>query len=61
MYYNTNFPYEILSWEETYNDGYGSNAARLTTKATRLKTIKSPYWNKNSNTDENLRETLKLK
>ncbi|MGB3608539.1 septum formation inhibitor Maf, partial [Psychroserpens sp.] len=42
MYYNTNFPYEILSWEETYNDGYGSNAARLTTKATRLKTIKSP-------------------
>ena len=32
----------------------------LTTKATKMKTNKSPYWNKNSNADEVLRETLQL-
>ncbi|MFT5848913.1 MAG: hypothetical protein ACJARX_002489 [Psychroserpens sp.] len=57
--YNTEFPYDITSWEETYKDGHGGKT--LTTKATQLKTIKSPYWNKNSNTDKNLRETLQLK
>lgn len=51
--FNSNFPYEIKSWEETVNG--------LTTKATKLKTIKSAYWNKNSNKDEVLRETLLLK
>ena len=59
--YNPNFPYEITSWEETYKDGYGSNAKTLTTIATKLKTIKSAYWNKNSNSDKNLRKTLELK
>ncbi|WP_452603170.1 septum formation inhibitor Maf [Pontimicrobium sp. MEBiC06410] len=46
------FPYTIESWEETING--------LTTKATKLKTIKSPYWSKNSNKDETLRKTLQL-
>ncbi|WP_299890861.1 septum formation inhibitor Maf [uncultured Lacinutrix sp.] len=50
--FNTNFPYDITSWEETI-DG-------KTTKATKLKTIKSAYWNKNSNKDEILRKTLQL-
>ncbi len=58
--YNTDFPFDILGWEETYRDGYGSRAKTLTTKATKLKTIKSPYWSKNSNADETLRETLQL-
>nr|WP_321227829.1 septum formation inhibitor Maf [uncultured Psychroserpens sp.] len=59
--YNPNFPYEITSWEETFKDGYGTNAKTLTTKATKLKTIKSAYWNKKTNADENLRDTLQLK
>ncbi|SDS15844.1 hypothetical protein SAMN04515667_1541 [Formosa sp. Hel1_31_208] len=59
--FNMNFPFDILGWEETYKDGYGINAAILTTKATKLKTIKSAYWRKNSNADETLRETLQLK
>ncbi|MFT4611227.1 MAG: hypothetical protein ACJA1H_000935 [Glaciecola sp.] len=59
--YNPNFPYEITSWEETYKDGYGSTAKTLTTTATKLKTIKSAYWSKNSNSDKNLRKTLELK
>lgn len=58
--FNPNFPHDILSWEETFNSGYGANAKVLTTKATKLKTIKSPYWQKNSNKDEILRQTLKL-
>jgi hypothetical protein len=58
--YNTEFPYDITRWEETYKDGYGSNAKTLKTTATKLKTIKSPYWSKNSNADENMRKTLQL-
>ncbi len=51
--FNPNFPYDIINWEEITNG--------LTTKATKLKTIKSAYWNKNSNKDEVLRKTLLLK
>jgi hypothetical protein len=50
--FTTDFPYSIESWEETING--------LTTKATKLKTIKSPYWSKNNNKDEVLRKTLQL-
>jgi hypothetical protein len=50
--FSANFPYTILSWEETI-DG-------KTTKASLLKTIKSDYWNKNRNTNEVLRKTLLL-
>lgn len=59
--FKTQFPYTISGWEETFTDGYGSNAKTLTTRATKLETIKSAYWTKNSNADENLRETLQLK
>ncbi|WP_431136911.1 septum formation inhibitor Maf [Psychroserpens mesophilus] len=58
--FNPNFPFNISSWEDTYKDGYGENAKILTTKATRLETINSAYWSKNSNADEDLRESLKL-
>jgi len=50
--FNPNFPYDISGWEETTNG--------LTTKASKLKTIKSAYWSKNSNKDEVLREALLL-
>ncbi|WP_055436844.1 hypothetical protein [Lacinutrix algicola] len=50
--FNPKFPYEILDWEE--------NIDGAITKATRLKTIKSAYWNKKSKKDEVLRETLLL-
>lgn len=54
------FPYTIESWEDTYVDGYGANGKALTTKATRIKTIKSAYWSKNSNADAELRSELGL-
>lgn len=58
--FSPNFPYNILSWEESFKSGFGENAKVLTTKSTKLKTIKSPYWSKNSNKYETLRDTLKL-
>lgn len=58
--FNSNFPYDIISWEETFKSGFGTNAKELTTKATKLKTIKSAYWGKNKNKDEVLREELEL-
>lgn len=51
--FNSNFPFDILSWEETVS---GS-----TTTATKLETLKSDYWNKKSTTNEVLREQLQLK
>ncbi|WP_339752518.1 septum formation inhibitor Maf [uncultured Winogradskyella sp.] len=58
--FNTNFPYDILGWEETSLSGSGDSAKKLITKATKLESIKSAYWSKNNNADEGLRETLKL-
>ena len=50
--FNSDFPHEILSWKESIGN--------KTTKATKLKTIKSAYWNKNGSKDEFLRDTLQL-
>lgn len=58
--FNPQFPFEIISWEETFSSGYGENAKKTTTKATRRKTIKSDYWNKHTNEDYSLRESLDL-
>tara|TARA_R110002049_G_scaffold175107_1_gene342424 strand:- start:17248 stop:18204 length:957 start_codon:yes stop_codon:yes gene_type:complete len=58
--FNPRFPYDILNWKETFTSGFGTDSKTLTTKATKLKTIKSAYWNQNSNKDLPLRETLEL-
>lgn len=58
--FNPSFPYDIAGWQETIVSGYGDSAKTLTTKATKLETIKTDYWTKNSNADESLRESLKL-
>ena len=50
--YNQEFPYQITSWEDTQNGA--------TSKATKLATLKTAYWNKKSNADLELRKTLKL-
>ncbi|MDO5968214.1 septum formation inhibitor Maf [Flavivirga aquimarina] len=59
--FTPNFPFDILGWEETFKSGFGPKAKELTTKATKLKTIKSAYWRKNHNKDEILRKELQLK
>jgi hypothetical protein len=58
--FNPNFPYDIIGWEESFNSGFGNKTKKLTTRASKLKTIKSKYWSKNSNNDERLRDTLQL-
>ncbi len=58
--FNSSFPYEIESWTEAFTSGFGPNAKELTTKATKIKSMKSAYWGKNSNKDEVLREELGL-
>lgn len=60
IYYENDFPHSILKWEETYQSGWGEKAAKLTTKATKIKTLKIPYWQKNSNLDAALRDSLGL-
>jgi len=58
--FNPNFPYDILGWEETSKSNSDASEEVLTTKATKLKTLNSDYWNKKSVSDIKLRETLKL-
>ena len=58
--FSSNFPYTIENWSETFKDGYGSKAKKLVSKGTKMKSIKSPYWRKNSNTFLPLRDSLGL-
>lgn len=58
--YGNAFPYPIEGWEETYVDGWGEKAKKLTSKATKIKTIKLDYWKRNSNVDGHYREELGL-
>jgi len=58
--FSKTFPYEILSWEETYKSGFGNNAKTLTTKATKNKVLIGDYWNKNKTVDRKLRKKLGL-
>ena len=56
--FNRNFPYDILSWSETYPNGSGKNAKVLTTNARRTHAVMTDYWNKHSVKDIVLREEL---
>ncbi|MEA1786201.1 septum formation inhibitor Maf [Arenibacter sp. GZD96] len=58
--FQSQFPFGIESWSETFVSGFGPKATPMTTTATKLKTIKSPYWQQNANSDEILRESLSL-
>lgn len=56
----TNFPYSIVSWEEKFKSGFGSNAKTLTTSASKIKTLKTAYWKQNENKNLVLRDSLGL-
>lgn len=58
--FSVSFPYTIESWSETYNNGFGANAQALTTKSTKIKTLKRAYWQENKNSDVFLRDSLGL-
>lgn len=56
----SDFPYAIEDWSEEFKSGVGPNAKAMTTKATRLKSIKTVYWQQNGNDDVVLRDSLGL-
>jgi hypothetical protein len=57
--FQNNFPYEIVSWEETQPGGFDGSSP-LTTKATKTKTILLDYWNRHGNEDAHYRKELGL-
>lgn len=58
--FQSQFPHKIMGWEESYTSGFGSNAQKLTTKATLDESIKLDYWTRNSPVDSVFREKLNL-
>ncbi len=58
--FNTDFPHEILNWT-VHKSVTNFTTETLIARATRLKTVRSPYWIKNHNSDQILRDTLILK
>lgn len=58
--FERNFPYRILSWQETYTSGWGAGAKKLTTTATLNKSIRLDYWRKNLPADSTYRKQLGL-
>ncbi|UII76061.1 septum formation inhibitor Maf [Flagellimonas sp. HMM57] len=58
--FTTAFPHTIESWTESFKSGYGPKAKVMTTKGTKLKSIRTAYWGQNSNKDLILRDSLGL-
>ncbi|PWL39103.1 septum formation inhibitor Maf [Flagellimonas aquimarina] len=58
--FTAEFPYPIESWSEDFKSGFGPKAKIMTTKATRLKSLKTAYWGQNGNEDIILRDSLGL-
>lgn len=58
--FSNEFPYGIEGWSETFKSGFGKNAKTMTSKATKLKTLKTAYWKKNGNNGLSLRDSLDL-
>lgn len=58
--FTSDFPYTIESWTEEFKSGFGQNAKKMTTTATKIKTYKTAYWGQNRNRDLILRDSLGL-
>ncbi len=56
--FTASFPYSIESWTETFKSGFGENAKSMTSTATKLNRLKTPYWRQNGNNDLSLRDSL---
>lgn len=60
LFFKSTFPYEIEKWEEV-NAASQNDTLRLRTTATKLKTIRTDYWNQSRNEFAHLRDSLGLK
>ena len=54
------FPHTIEAWSDSFKSGFGENAKILTSTATKMKVLKTPYWRQNGNKDVILRDSLGL-
>jgi hypothetical protein len=59
IYFQPDFPHQILGWQEIYPDGFG-NKKMLTTKAIRKNSIWLDYWKHNSISDSTYLDSLQL-
>ncbi len=58
--FTSDFPYTIESWSEDFKSGFGPGAKTLTTKASKMKSLNTPYWGQNGNEHLILRDSLGL-
>lgn len=58
IYFSSSFPYSIEGWTESFKSGFGPDAKVLTSKATKINSLKTPYWQQNGNNDLYLRDQL---
>ena len=58
--FSENFPHIIENWTDSYKSGFGAKARVLTSTATKIKTLKTPYWSQNRNKHLPLRDSLGL-
>lgn len=58
--YESEFPYTILGWTETYTSGWGNQAKQLTSSGKLNKKMMSAYWQQHDNVHEVLRDSLGL-
>ncbi len=60
MYFSDTFPHAIAGWEESYPDGFGREKKILSTRAVKVKTLITDYWNQNNSGAAFLRDSLGL-
>ncbi|MBD1262540.1 septum formation inhibitor Maf [Maribacter polysiphoniae] len=60
IHFSSTFPYAIEGWSDSFKSGFGDKAKTMVSKATKIKTLKTPYWRQNGNKDLSLRDTLGL-
>lgn len=60
IHFSSTFPYTIERWTEDVKRGLAPNAKRYRTQATLRKSLKTAYWNQNSNSDLVFRDSLGL-
>lgn len=58
--FTKDFPYTIESWTEEFKSGFGPDAKKMTTTATKIKSLKTAYWQQNDNKNSILRDSLGL-
>ncbi len=56
--FQNQFPYSILSWEESAPGGFGTDTPILTTKAVKTNSLLLDYWDKHGNEDAGYRKQL---